>query len=306
MHAWYLKRLRPADLFPYRYDVPQPTTWLWMSEGITDYYADLALVRSGLIDETQFLTTTLEKIDEVRALPATALEDASLQAWLGMRDDTADLYYGKGSLAGLALDILIRDASDGAKSLDNVMRELWTGPAKAGRGFTHDDFWNAVARAAGGRSLGGFEQRYIDGREQFPWDEWLPKAGWRIVTDSVSEPRLGALLKADPKGVLVAALDSSGAGARAGLAEGDIITAIGGRPTLDPTFGERWREYWGKRPGAPMALEVVRGSVTRTLEATVEVTTHVDRHIEPVPDASTRAKRVRAGILRGPARAATP
>ena len=77
-----MKRLRPADLFPYRYDAPQPTTWLWMSEGVTDYYADLALVRSGFTDEATFLATVLGKIDGVDQRPATALEDASLQAWL--------------------------------------------------------------------------------------------------------------------------------------------------------------------------------------------------------------------------------
>ena len=41
-HAWNVKRLRPADMWPYHYDRPQETTWLWVSEGITDYYADLA------------------------------------------------------------------------------------------------------------------------------------------------------------------------------------------------------------------------------------------------------------------------
>lgn len=298
-HAWNVKRLRPTDLVPYRYDVAQPTTWLWMSEGITDYYADLALLRAGITDEAGFLAATLEKIDQVGKLPATALEDASLQAWLSMTDGTADLYYAKGSLAGLALDILIRDASQGVRSLDDVMRELWNGPQKAGRGFTADDFWNAVTRAAGGKALGGFAQRYVDGRESYPWEEWLALAGWRIVTDSISEPRLGALLRADPRGVRVAALDEEGAGARAGLAVDDVITAIGGRPTLDPNFGDRWRDYWGKRPGAAMSLEVLRAGATRTFEATVEVTTLIDRHVEPVPEATARAKRVRAGILRG-------
>ncbi|MDQ2950748.1 MAG: hypothetical protein M3R54_00630, partial [Chloroflexota bacterium] len=38
-HAWNVKRLRPAELVPYDYDRPQPTPWLWVSEGITDYYA---------------------------------------------------------------------------------------------------------------------------------------------------------------------------------------------------------------------------------------------------------------------------
>lgn len=298
-HAWNVKRLRPADLVPYAYDRPQPTPWLWMSEGITDYYADLALVRAGLADESAFLATTLGKIDGVNEQPVTALEDASLQAWLGMRDGTADLYYDKGSLAGLALDILIRDASDNRHSLDDVMRELWAATWKQGRGFTHDDFWNAVARAARGRAFGDFARRYIDGRDEYAWDEWLPKAGWRIVTDSIAEPRLGALLRAHEKGVLIAALDPAGAGARAGLAVNDVITHIGGRSTLDPEFGERWREYWGRRPGAAMALTVLREDVTETITATVEIATLIDRHIAPDPSASAKARRIRAGILRG-------
>lgn len=310
VHAWNVKRLRPADLVPYRYDRAQPTTWLWMSEGITDYYADLALVRSGLIDEATFLGNTLGKIDHVANVPVIALEDASLQTWLGMSDGTADIYYDKGSLAGLALDILIRDASDGARSLDDVMRELWTGPAKAGRGFTPDEFWNAVTRAAGGRAFGSFEQRYVDGRAVYPWAEWLPLAGWRIVEDSTTEPRLGALLRAHADGVRVEALDPQGAGDRAGLEVGDVITAIGGRSTLDPAFGDAWRAFWGKRPGAAMTLDVRRDTRVLKIDVIVEVTTLIDRHIAPDPGASEKARRIRAGILRGnggtPAAAGAP
>jgi predicted metalloprotease with PDZ domain len=300
-HAWNVKRLRPADLFPYRYDAAQPTPWLWVSEGITDYYADLALVRSGATDEPAFLAATLAKIEGVDARPATALEDASLQAWLGVRDGTGDLYYDKGSLAGLALDILIRDASDNASSLDDVMRELYERTYKRGRGFTHDDLWNAVARATRGRSFGDFERRYIDGREAYPWHDWLPRAGWRLVVDSIAEPRLGALLGEDERGVRVTSLDPRGAASRAGLLVGDIITAIGGRSTRDPRFGTLWRGYWGRRPGAQMPVTVRRGEEELTLSVLVEVVPRIERRIEPHPGASARARRIRAGILRGPA-----
>lgn len=298
-HAWNVKRLRPADMVPYRYDRWQPTPWLWISEGITDYYADLALVRSGLTAESDFLATTLGKIESVEARPATALEDASLQAWLGLQDGTGDLYYDKGSLAGLALDILIRDASDNQRSLDMVMRELYDRTYKAGRGFTHDDVWNAITRASGGRAWGDFERRYIDGREPFPWAEWLPKGGWQLVTDSTSEPRLGVLLREDPRGVMVSAIDEEGAGARAGLQMGDVITEIGGQSTRDPDFGERWRSYWGKRPGADLPLRVLRDGAPLTFTAKVELDLSVERRIEPLADASPRARRIRAGILTG-------
>ena len=56
-HAWNVKRLRPADMVPYRYDRTEPTVWLWVSEGITDYYADLALLRGGVVTADQFLGT---------------------------------------------------------------------------------------------------------------------------------------------------------------------------------------------------------------------------------------------------------
>ena len=54
-----------------------------MSEGITDYYADLALVRGGVVDSAQFLGLTGEKMAQIATQPPTALEDASLSTWIG-------------------------------------------------------------------------------------------------------------------------------------------------------------------------------------------------------------------------------
>ena len=67
-HAWNVKRLRPADLVPYRYDRPQPTGWLWVSEGITDYYADLARgARRRRSTRAGFYALTSGKIGEIAA-----------------------------------------------------------------------------------------------------------------------------------------------------------------------------------------------------------------------------------------------
>src|SRR5918992_45516 len=71
-HAWNVKRLRPEELWPYVYDRPQPTTLLWMSEGVTDYYADLSLVRGGIGDATTFYNTTAGKMNEGNERPAGA------------------------------------------------------------------------------------------------------------------------------------------------------------------------------------------------------------------------------------------
>ncbi|MGH7535002.1 MAG: hypothetical protein ACREMG_05395, partial [Gemmatimonadales bacterium] len=182
-HAWNVKRLRPAEMWPYDYHQPQPTVWLWVSEGITDYYADLALVRGGVIDSAQFLGVTAGKIAQVEEAPPTALEDASLSTWIGPVDGTKYLYYPKGSLAGLMLDILIRDASDNRRSLDDLMREVYRTAYKQGRGFTAADWWRTASRLAGGKSFTEFAAKYVDGREPFPWDQVLPLAGLHMAHD---------------------------------------------------------------------------------------------------------------------------
>src|SRR5512146_1690800 len=91
-HSWNVKRLRPSELWPYQYSHPQPTPWLWVSEGITDYYADLAEVRGGVVDERGFYNLGAEKINEVLNTPPVSLEDASLNTWVHPIDGTGYVY----------------------------------------------------------------------------------------------------------------------------------------------------------------------------------------------------------------------
>ena len=296
-HAWNVKRLRPAELWPYRYDAPMPTTWLWVSEGITDYYADLALVRGGIVADTGFLSLTAGKINEVDAVPAVALEDASLSTWVHPVDGTGYVYYPKGSLAGLMLDIQIRNASNNRRSLDDVMRELYNTTYRRGRGFTREQWWSAVSRAANGLSFAEFERRYVDGREKYPWREVLPLAGLRL--DSLRAPRLGVTTTQDERGVLISAVDPEGAAGAAGVRAGDYLLAINDLSVEDQSFGQRFRAMFANATeGQSITLRVRRGSQTMSFAAAVRmvaagITISVD------PAASAKATRIREGILRG-------
>src|SRR5579884_2247213 len=149
-HSWNVKRLRPAEMWPYQYSHAQPTPLLWVSEGITDYYADLAEVRGGVVDSAGFFALTGEKINEVMSTVPVSLEDASLNTWVYPVDGTGYIYYPKGSLVGLLIDIMIRDASDNKHSLDDVMRGLYQSAYKHGKGFTTSEWWAAVSSAANG------------------------------------------------------------------------------------------------------------------------------------------------------------
>jgi predicted metalloprotease with PDZ domain len=301
MHAFNVKRLRPLDMWPYRYDAAQPTPWLWVSEGITDYYADLALVRGKVVGDEDFLGTTQKKMEHVDQTVPVALEDASLQAWLHVTDGTDDIYYDKGSLAGLALDILIRDASDNASSLDDVMRELYTADYKNGRGFTADEWWGAVSRHAKGMKFADFAAKYVDGRESYPWATWLAKAGWRMREDTTREARLGVSFIPDSAGLKVNALDPVGTAATSGVHLGDVITMIGGLSTLDQSWQswQSWRQKYGNKEGTPLSLTVLRNGRPLTINASVKLSTLIDKKLENDPKASEKTKRIRQSILTG-------
>jgi predicted metalloprotease with PDZ domain len=304
-HSWNVKRLRPVDMWPYRYDAMQPTAWLWVSEGITDYYADLALVRGGVTTTAGFLASTEHKMEHVDQTVPVALTDASLQTWLHMTDDTQDIYYDKGSLAGLALDIMIRDASDNAESLDGVMRSLYAADYRNGRGFTPDEWWGAVSRAAKGAKFTEFNEKYIDGREPLAWSQWLPRAGWRFHADTLHEPRLGVRFQADSTGLVVVTVEPGGTAATAGIRPGDVVTSIAGVPVSNPAW-ESWRQKYSKQEGAPIAIGILRGGMAMTVNPAVKFATIVERKIEADPGATEKAKRIRDGILKGTTAPAHP
>ena len=296
-HSWNVKRLRPADLWPYQYSHSQPTPWLWVSEGITDYYADLAEVRGGVVNDHGFYALTSEKINEVMNAPPVSLEDASLSTWVHPVDGTGYLYYPKGSLAGLMLDIAIRDASDNKRSLDDVMRSLYQSTYKHGRGFTANDWWSAVSAAAGGKSFTSFSARYIDGREPFPWDSILPIAGMRAHQERV--PRLGVQTQPDANGVLIVGVADGSSAAAAGMRPGDYLISVGDVPVEDQQFGAKMRARYGaSAEGSPISLKVRRGMETLTLSAKLQFAPG-DVVIEALPTATGKALRIRDGILTG-------
>lgn len=299
-HAWNVKRLRPADMWPYDYGRPMPTELLWVSEGITDYYADLALVRGGIVSPEYFYATTRDKIEHVRGVPPVALEDASVSAWISPRDGTSGIYYDKGSLAGLMLDILIRDASDNRRSLDDVLEALYVQDYLADRGFTEDDWWGAVREAAEGRSFDDFHDAYVDGREPYPWDEILPLAGLRLDVDVERVARMGVTTSAGEDTVLVVSVQQGGAAQAAGVEPGDRLVSVGDITVEDVGFGELFRmRYANRPPGTPYDIVVERAGERMTLPAELRFDEVSSSRIVEDEAAPAKARRIRDGLLDG-------
>ena len=299
-HAWNVKRLRPADLVPYRYDDAQPTTWLWVSEGVTDYYGALATVRGGVNDSTRFFDFIAGEIASVASAPPTAVSDASLNSWINSTDGSGGLCYPKGGLIGFLIDVMIRDASDNRSSLDHVMRRLYVTTYKQQhRGFTGAEWWSEVSRAANGKSFAEFARRYVDGREPLPVASVLQLAGLRFHGDTIREPRLGIGTAVDSSGLKITQMAPTSAAAAAGARVGDQIVSIGDVTITNDDSFDTFRGRYAGTSLTTLPLVVRRGTETLTLQLPVRLNTRMRAVVEPVANASAKAVAIRHGLLSG-------
>jgi predicted metalloprotease with PDZ domain len=185
------------------------------------------------------------------------------------------------------------------------MRSLYTADYKTGKGFTPAEWWGAVSRAAKGANMADFNEKYVDGRERYPWDQWLAKAGWRLHTDTLHQPRMGVSFQKDSAGLLVVLIEPGSMAATAGIKPGDLVTSIDGIPTTNPAW-EGWRQKYAQREGASIEIKLFREGAAMTINPHVRFATLIEPKLEPDPAATEKAKRIREGILKGVTAGARP
>ncbi|MCC7277556.1 MAG: M61 family metallopeptidase, partial [Chromatiaceae bacterium] len=172
-HLWHVKRIRPQAFVGAGLEQEVHTRLLWVFEGITAYYDELALVRSGCIEETGYLALLAETISRVLRTPGRLLQtlaESSFDAWTKFyRPDENSpnaivSYYAKGALVALALDLVIRRETAGAQSLDDVMRALWERHGRTGIGLEERGL-EALAAEVTGLTLEPFFRLALDSTE---------------------------------------------------------------------------------------------------------------------------------------------
>ena len=298
-HLWNVKRIRPASLWPYDYDEWQPSELLWFSEGVTDYYADLTTVRSGLYDEEAFFGQIENNLATLAAEPAPiALEDASLSTWLDPAWGNPYIYYPKGSLVGLLLDLRIRHATRNERSLDTVVRRLYDEFYEQDRGFSTADLLRLLEEA-GVPELAAFHERYVDGREPLPIAETLALGGMLLEFASTQEPFLGVAGGVQDGEVVVGAVSPGSPAAEAGVMEGDVLLSVGGLPLTDPAWGDRFRETFADRVGDPLEIRVRRGQEELTLQGRVAVRTSDEYEVTRDPAAGEAEQAIFRSLVTG-------
>ncbi len=236
-HSWNVKRIKPAAFVPYDLTVENYTRLLWAFEGFTSYYDDLALVRSGVITQDDYLKLLGKTVTQVMRGSGRlkqSVAESSFDAWIKYyrQDENAPnaivSYYAKGALVALALDLTLRTKTRGTVTLDDVMRRLWADYGQTGQGVPEDGVRRA-AEAVSGLKLKRFLDEATEGTEDLPLERLLHAVGLDLRFEAAgSTPVLGAKTANDGDSVKLTQVLDHGAAQRAGLSAGDVLVAFDG------------------------------------------------------------------------------
>ena len=241
-HTWNLMRIHPLGYGEVSYKTPPLSRGLWWSEGLTLFYADLLMRRAGLptFDSTRkthmegLLTRYFGSPGNMHISP----EKVSLAAYgpPGMLGDYSASTHLQGELIGTMLDIMIRDATNGKRSIDDVMRKMLE-QFSGERGFTASDI-EKILTGVCGCDMHPFFKNYVSGNKTIEFDGYLKLLGlhstisWTDARDEQGKPlpdfRVYAWQPLSENIARLGITDPASCWGKAGLHTGDQILTVNG------------------------------------------------------------------------------
>jgi predicted metalloprotease with PDZ domain len=300
-HCWNVERIRPKTLEPFDFEEANISGELWLAEGFTQYYGPLIMVRAGLApaDPAALVRNALFVINSPARQFRSAVEMSQMAPFAdgGASNDETNLpttflsYYTYGAAIATALDLSLRERSNGKLSLDDYMRAMWLAHGKPGgpspaiiaKPYTLKDARDRLAEVSGDRRFADeFFDRYVEGREVpdyaalfarvglvlrkrnagAAWAGVFPQqfGGGRGRRGGGSEPPAGGL-------TIPGLLDWGTPAFKAGLEEADTVTSFDGKPigSLDD-FQSVLRAH---KPGDQVPVEFRRHGVAHRTTITL-------------------------------------
>ncbi len=274
-HLWNVKRLRPIALGPFDYDNENYTTNLWVAEGFTSYFENKFMLRAGfktLLETAQALVTNIATVSNTPGSKIQSAAEASYDAWIKNyrpnenSGNTSISYYSKGEVIGTLMDLEIANATKGAKSLDNVMHDMYAAYyKKLGRGYTDAEF-KAMVEKISGIDFTEFWKKYINGTDAIEYEKYFGYAGIKVTDDNAGKnaPYLGIASKKVEGKMMVSSVSRNSAAWDGGLNFNDELVSVDGLP-IDSAL-ERMPVIATHKVGDQITVTIKRDGVSQDVK----------------------------------------
>jgi len=293
------------DVHYFDYNQPTFSKHLWMYEGVTEYFAQHFQVYQGLVEPNKFYSTIMSKI-----ATSKNLDDAmsfTIMSENVLEEPYASNYYNvymKGALIGMCIDILMREQSDGNRSMLSLMKEL---SARYGREkpFVDDNIITEITEMTY-PSVGEFLKTHVEGDVPINYNDFFEKVGLTLGQSEVDTNYIFAggqniIFDADQeKGTIFfspMALKNS-FWASQGVQAGDIIKKVNGSELTLQNAQQVVGGMFGWQPGQDYSLEIERNGETMMLEGKLEKATAESESLIEDPNASDEKVALRNAWLK--------
>ncbi len=239
-HAWNGNTIRLAE--------PEKLAY-WFSEGFTDFYARRLLHGAGFLTDEEYVDSWNERLRAYASNPARNAPAQRIQEAFWSDRDVGRLPYERGDLVALLVDHSIRTVSAGARSLDDLMRELVRRALDGQGSMSNEDLLEAIAEASDAATAAAVRCIVVDGADV----ELAPDAagpGLLLVPIDVPVFELGFDQERTIEAGAIIDLLPGSAAERAGLREGLALSG------WSVTFG---------RTDVPVRLQVGQGGEQREI-----------------------------------------
>lgn len=194
----------------------------WFSEGFTDYYTNLLLLRGGLISLDEYLQQYNDVIHDYYLSPVRTQDNPSVLKSFWTDSDVQKLPYQRGFLLASNWNTLIRSATNDRHSLDDVMLDLLAAARQKKQELSAELINKHVSRYAG-RDVMPDIQRYIEKGELITPDSNALGPHVELEMKEAQVFELGFDLETLRTKKVIAGVKENSAAYRAGLREGQIV-----------------------------------------------------------------------------------
>ncbi|MFO0829529.1 MAG: hypothetical protein U0572_15430 [Phycisphaerales bacterium] len=220
-HTWNGTKMQPSD--GEGADEEAGYGAMWFSEGFTNYFARKILHRAGVIDDATFARKLSEALGGYDANPFRSAPNDKIREQFWTDRDVGQLPYQRGDLVALAIDERMTAASNGARTLDDLMREL-VDATRAKPTITNAQLLERITAEVGPEFAAQLRAAIFDGAD-VPIPERVTRPELRLSTQTMRTFDPGLEIDASHESGTVKGVRDGTEAYRAGLRNGQKLVS---------------------------------------------------------------------------------
>jgi predicted metalloprotease with PDZ domain len=270
--------IHSKEIHYFDYNNPKMSKHLWMYEGVTEYFANLFQVNQGLIEADEFYQRMAGKINNAATLNDTMpFTEMSANVLVAPYKDQYLNVYEKGALIGMCIDIIIREKSNGARGILDLMQKL-SKEYGAQKPFDDEELFAKITQLTY-PEVGQFLTTYVAGPTPISYDEYFAKVG--VTKTKVAVP-MNPFLKdqstpyitVDGKTkeiMVISSPDLNDFMTNLGLKGGDVILAINSKNYNLDTIYDMIMESQNWKTDDAISVKIRRDGKEETINGKVKL-----------------------------------